>query len=945
MIETGRIDPMNDWRRQALTAVAIALGTIVGGGCAAASDGQPPLLAEQSGVWGSFFLVDQGLAYSWGYRVGSPNQVSRQFPGLGQDNLTMGPLPGPFQNLPFPIQFFSATNQWIAASCNDTYAFLLSESGDIWVIPFKPNVEFQSICSPLKLPQPDGVAGWKSIATSGFNGYLISLDGGLYKMSRDWTNTPSRFPEGATRANWLSVKTSDLCSLAIDTEGRLFGWGFNISYGPLGPNVTGGQLNQPTLLHSPPNGGRWNAVRLSNWHAAGLTEDGRLFTWGTNSRGQLGSSVPYGSQIFESLMPEGVHRWLDAWCGVDFTLAMGDNGNLYEWGSGVYTADGLPEVRRYPPPPNSGGWVQATVGEYHRMALTGDGRLFAWGSNFAGQLGRGRSGTGQLKYNYFNQYDSTAEYQLIEAKLPTVGAGNRAPSARLLAPLHGSEYGHPHPLQLVAQAVDPEGALARVEFVIDGSPTLPAHLDTNGLYVADWPDPPQGEYAIKVHAVDALGAEGWSEDNWLAILPYVSIEPGHAVGREPGYNDPGEPISFIIRRTGSTDQPLEVDLTADLNSSTATPNADVVWPDQPYQSVAVIIPAGSSFIEFPVTIKPDRIAEPDETFDVCVTYARAAPASNVCASVTIRDTPDDPRRLNIPPTITLGLPGDGAEFIRTSVIPLLCTYNDSDGVVTGLDWYSGTNLLTPDGGVGTWFDWNDPSPGVYQLRARATDNEGGMTWSSTMTIAILDRTNSAQPTVVSFTTLDPIAIRGTDDSAAIKIVRSGDSYGQLTIRHRATGGVGGLDFDAGGDWVNFLSGQVAGVFRVRGLANGQAPAVQPVEFSVAGPPPGYGGFYEPSGNESSPTTIVYLTQPPGVGNQVFTNMPAPIVFDLRPESPSLAWLSVFSNPGSAIRLESSEDGRHWEPFLQIDQSTGVDNLPLANWRASLMMLFRAAAAR
>jgi alpha-tubulin suppressor-like RCC1 family protein len=34
--------------------------------------------------------------------------------------------------------------------------------------------------------------------------------------------------------------------------------------------------------------GRWAAIAISDSHAAGLSCEGQLYTWGNNSRGQLG---------------------------------------------------------------------------------------------------------------------------------------------------------------------------------------------------------------------------------------------------------------------------------------------------------------------------------------------------------------------------------------------------------------------------------------------------------------------------------------------------------------------------------------------------------------------------------------------------------------------------------------------------------------------------------
>lgn len=922
-------------------SLLLGMGWECSGAAQAAS--QVPLLAEQPRAWGSFYLADRGLAYSWGYDLGSPSKVTSLFPGEIDPGFYVGQLRGTYQNLPYPVRFDPGTNQWVAAYANGANVFLLDEAGALWALPFQSEHSPGEAMSPLlRLPFPAGVTGWSSVAVEWGQGYLISREGGLYRLGTNWTNAPVRFPASSAKSNWKYVATTRFQSLALDSEGQLFGWGQNFLFHHLGPTVTDWRVDEPVRLHAPPGGGHWKQVKLGGQHSAGLTDDGRLFTWGTNYRGQLGTGEPYNRGVVQPAFPEGVLRWVDIWCGTDFTLAMGDDGVLYEWGSGVREPGGTIEIRRYPPPSNSGGWMQATTGEYHRMALAADGRVFAWGSNFVGQLGRGRSGGEQLRPGYYTEYESRAEYEPVEVKLPSLAEGNRAPSVRLLAPLHGSEFGHPHPLRLVAQAHDPEGALVTVEFVIDGLPTLQGQQDANGLFVADWLDAPQGEYAVSVRAVDEVGVEGWSEANWLALLPYVSIEAGASPGREPNFEDPGEPISFIVRRTGSTETPLEITVYPEVEQSSINPALDIEWPHH-YRSVT--IPAGADFVEVPVRIKPDREVESDEILTLCIRFARAAPGTAVCASLTVRDTPDDPRRENLPPHVELGWPGHGAEFIRTSMIHLQCEFGDEDGVVTRLDWFSGTNLLSPGGFPAAVFQWNVPPPGVHELRVLVTDNEGGTNWSSPMLVTILDETNNPAPAVVSFSSLDPVAVRGTDDTAAVRIRRTGDATGQLTIRWQSAGSVQGVDHDAGGEWMNFFAGQVAGTFFVRGLTSGTAPAAQPVEFRVVAPPQGYGGFYVPSGDEPSPAATIFLTQPPAAQSGESQELLEPVVFGLKRGIRHHAWLEVFSNPGAALLLEFSNDGSNWLPFFQIDATSGHDSLPFTTWGDNHLELFRAVPAR
>jgi hypothetical protein len=895
------------------------------------------LLADQSRVRGSFVLVERGLAYSWGYQLGTPGKISGTFPGEIDPGFHTGILRGSYQNLPFPVRFDPGTNSWIAVFCNHSRAFLLDETRGLWAIPFQPDhPPGRTIAVPVKIARPAGVSGWRSVATDSGAGYLVSLEGGLYTFAADWTNAPVRFPDNSDKSDWTQVAATRFHALAIDAEGRLFGWGLNL-YGHLGPAATEWFPRAPIPLHEPPGGGRWRIARVGGKHSAALTEDGRLYSWGTGHRGQLGGTEWYPLNVVQPPFPESVNRWLEVWCGTDYTLALGDDGVLYEWGSNGWRPDGGIEVRAFPPPAGSGGWQQATAGEYHRLARARDGRLYAWGSNFVGQLGRGRSGREQAMFNYFTEYESRAEPEAVPVKMPPVESSNRAPSARLLAPLHGSEFGHPRPLQLAAQVIDPEGELAEVEFVINTSLVLPARQETNGLFIADWPDAPQGEYPVQVRAVDARGAEGWSEDNWLALLPYVSIAPGRPAGREPGFNDPGEPASFIIRRTGPATDPLQLDVMLDTQGMSATANVDFVWPDN---WRAVTVPAGTNATELFIEIKADRIEEPDETVTVFIRHARAAPGEPVAASVVIRNTPDDPRRPNEPPWVTPLFPGDGAVFLRDSPLLLKASYNDHDGYVTNFAWYAGGELLASHA-------WSLPvlPPGLHLVRALVIDNEGAATWSDPMEITVLDEPNAPGPNVISFTTLDPLAVRGTDDVARIRVTRSGDAFSQLTVFHREEGSARrGQDYEDGTPGrFNFFVGQVSTVLEIRALANHRAPPGQAVEFRVTAAPPGHGGVYVPAGEEPSPSATIYLIQPPVIDEGSSPDTIEPVLFNLEADPAGGLFLRTLANPGTSFRLEHSRNGDAWEPFHQINGSSGNDAIVVPPELEDSVRLFRATA--
>jgi len=81
--------------------------------------------------------------------------------------------------------------------------------------------------------------------------------------------------------------------------------------------------------------------------------------------------------------------------------------------------------------------------------------------------------------------------------------GNRAPSVALTSPTAGQTFTVPATVNLAATASDPDGTVARVEF-LNGSTVLSS--DTTPPYTFSWTNVTAGSYSVSARAVDNLGA-------------------------------------------------------------------------------------------------------------------------------------------------------------------------------------------------------------------------------------------------------------------------------------------------------------------------------------------------------------------------------------------------------------------------------------------------------
>ncbi|MDR3278134.1 MAG: hypothetical protein LBT12_05115 [Oscillospiraceae bacterium] len=128
------------------------------------------------------------------------------------------------------------------------------------------------------------------------------------------------------------------------------------------------------------------AVSVSGGHTAVIKEDGTLWVWGNNDRGQVGD----GSRTAR-LQPVFVLTSVAAVAaGGSHTLALKTDGSLWAWGSNAYGQLGdNTKTDRLKPVRIMESAIAVAAGENHSLAIKQDGTLWAWGMGSSGQIGDG----------------------------------------------------------------------------------------------------------------------------------------------------------------------------------------------------------------------------------------------------------------------------------------------------------------------------------------------------------------------------------------------------------------------------------------------------------------------------------------------------------------------------------------------------------------------------
>ena len=143
-----------------------------------------------------------------------------------------------------------------------------------------------------------------------------------------------------------------------------------------------------------PRTGTHKILAAGERHTLFIKDDGQLWAWGANEKGQLGDGTTN-----PSLNPKWISSgpWVSVTAGLDFSLGIKADGTLWAWGDNSQGQIGDPTITANQLIPrkigNNSDWLSVSAGALHVVALKKNGRAYGWGYNAEGQLGIGNKVT------------------------------------------------------------------------------------------------------------------------------------------------------------------------------------------------------------------------------------------------------------------------------------------------------------------------------------------------------------------------------------------------------------------------------------------------------------------------------------------------------------------------------------------------------------------------
>ena len=293
---------------------------------------------------------------------------------------------------------------WASISAGFYHTIALKSDGSLWAFGDNTKGQLGNGLAAFSQPAPVRIGidkNWAAVAAGDFHSIALKTDGSLWGWGDNTSGqvgTGSVMPDTqplpvriGTAADWIAIAAGGSHSVALKADHTLWGWGSNAA-GQLG-NGTNIYATAPVQIVLPPPfiNSDWAAVTAGQSHTVAVKTGGTLRAWGNNTFGQFGVGTKLDSDV--PVQEIGLAtNWAAATAGDSQSLGRKSDATIWAWGGNQSGQLGIGSNVDAPAPVKVGAdtdWADVSSGSAHSVALKTSGTIWSWGDNALGQVGDG----------------------------------------------------------------------------------------------------------------------------------------------------------------------------------------------------------------------------------------------------------------------------------------------------------------------------------------------------------------------------------------------------------------------------------------------------------------------------------------------------------------------------------------------------------------------------
>ena len=276
-----------------------------------------------------------------------------------------------------PTQVGSGSD-WAAVKSIQNAFMATKTNGTMWVWGANQggtlglNEEGNFYSSPVQLPgtwstDPKKLGG----GGSAYRAFAIKSDGTMWCWGdgnygrlglNDYPGTGTRRYSSpvqlTTATNWSHISDGNYGTLALNTDGEMFGWGDNADWGSLGLND---RIRRSSPTQIP---GTWGWISSAYNAKYAVRSDGTAYSWGNNTYGQLGLNDTT-KRSSPTQIPGTTWSKFSLNGGTSMIHAIKTDGTLWGWGWGSHSTIGVNNSDHYSSPVQIPGNRTDVSGDYN----------------------------------------------------------------------------------------------------------------------------------------------------------------------------------------------------------------------------------------------------------------------------------------------------------------------------------------------------------------------------------------------------------------------------------------------------------------------------------------------------------------------------------------------------------------------------------------------------